>query len=112
MVRYQPAYDLETVKELAREGKHKVFSRAYRFILNRYDGADPAEIAATVVEAMAKENFQKSDELRARAGTFADIYNGIKCAEYPEEEWYAKVVITDDEAALEIWSMNWSGYIH
>ena len=112
MARYQPAYDLETVKQLAREGKHHVFSRAFRFILNRYDGADPAVVAAAVVEAMEKENFHKSDELDARPGTYADIYNGIKCADYPEEDWYAKVVITGDEAVLEIWSMNWDGYIH
>lgn len=113
MTRYRPAYDLETVKQLAREGKFSLFKRPFHFIINRYDGADPAEVAVSVIEAIQGEDFHKSDELRNRPGTFADIYNGIECAEYPEEPWYAKIVLSDsNEMALEIWSLNWEGYMH
>lgn len=112
MARNRPAYDLETVKQLAREGKFTLFGRPVHFILNRYDGADPAEVAASVIEAIESENFRKSDELVKRPGTYADIYNGIECADYPEELWYAKIVMSDGEAILEIWSLNWDGYIH
>ena len=113
MTRYRPAYELETVKQLAREGKFMLFQRPFHFMLNRYDGADPAEIAVSVIEAIQDENFHKSDELKNRPGTYADIYKGIECADYPEEPWYAKIVLSDDGAViLEIWSLNWEDYIH
>lgn len=112
MTRHRPAYDLETVKRLSSEGKFTLLSRPFRFILNRYDGADPAEVAASVVEAIEEADFQKSDELKKRPGAYADIYSGIECADYPEEAWYAKIVMSDEEPLLEIWSLNWDGYIH
>lgn len=112
MMRYQPAYDLESVKQLVRKSEFILFSRPYHFILNRYDGENPAEIAASVIEAIREDYFNKSDELKRRPGIFADIYSGIECAVYPEEKWYAKIVMADGEVDLEIWSMNWDGYIH
>ena len=112
MARYQPAYDLEAVKRLTRDGNFTLFSRPFRFILNRYDGVNPAEVAQSVIEAICKENFNKSDELAKHPGTFADIYSGIKCPDYPEETWYAKIVVSDVETILEVWSLNWDDYIH
>lgn len=112
LMRCQPAYDLKSVKQLVRRGEFMLFSRPYHFMLNRYDGENPAEIAASVIEAIREDNFYKSDELKRRPGVFADVYSGIECVDYPEGKWYAKIVMTDGETGLEIWSMNWDGYIH
>ena len=87
MARNRPAYDLKIVKQLAREGKFTLLGRPVHFILNRYDGADPAEVAASVIEAIESENFRKSDELVKRPGTYADIYNGIECADERRPAW-------------------------
>lgn len=112
MTRYRPAYVLETVKQLAQEGKLFLTSRPMHFILNRYDGEDAAEIAAAVVEAIREEDFYKSIELDNRPGTFADIYRNVECEDYPENSWYVKLFVCDGETMVEIWSMVWEGYTH
>lgn len=112
MIRDRPAYDLSLVRLLVREGRFMILSRALRFIMNRYEGEDPASVALSVIEAIREDDFYKSVELVKRPGVFADIYNDIKCEEYSEERWYVKLLISDDEPVLELWSLNWDGYIH
>lgn len=66
-----------------------------------------------VVSSIQPEHFQKSDELEAIPGQWADTYRYIKTGDEEldgEDGWYVKAFIDDSQALrLSIMSANWEG---
>lgn len=59
---------------------------------------------------MDRRSYLKTDELRVRPGTYADIYDSVL---WDNEEWYVKFFMTTEgEPVVEVWSLNWDGSIH
>lgn len=107
-----PYYELGYIKGLVQDDMIRLASRPFHFLINRYDGEDPAQIAKAVILSIRKEDFYKTDALEKKPGYYADIYRNVHCDDYPEEDWYVKVLVEDQIPILDIWSMNWEGYPH
>lgn len=108
----KPKYDLGEIQRQVEAGQFRISGRIHRFIINRYDGEDPADVVREVVCCIEGKDFHKSDRLDVLPNTFADIYKGVSCDEYPDEEWYVKFAVVDGETVVDVLSCNWDGYIH
>ena len=104
----KPTYSLEEMKRLVSEGEYDLSSKAFKFIVNRYD-ASPKDIVSTVFAELSDDDFVKSFELNNLPGTMADVYVG-GC--YDDTEWYVKAFIDEGSLMLQIWSMCWDGANH
>lgn len=80
--------------------------------MNRYGFMEISYVAQSVFLAIKPENYYKTVELAKAPGIYADVYTHVYCPEFPEEEFYIKFACLEDETTVDIWSMNWDGYLH
>lgn len=101
-----PAYNLDEVKRLVERGSYLVTKRVENYLTNH--GMSMRWAVEGVVGAMDENDYCKSDELRAKPGTIADIYRHVW---FDDQEWYVKLFIDlDGDVTVEIWSLKEDGY--
>lgn len=101
-----PCFDLAEIKRLVSESRYVASSRVRKYLINH--GYIVSEVVVDVVCSIEGEDYYKSDELKNRPGTYADIYRHVKCY---GEEWYVKLFLDDDEGpTVSVWSMKEDGY--
>ena len=108
-VKWNPAYPLDKVKELAQNGRFRPTMRGLSYLDERYGDEGPKHVIKEVISELEERDFVKSIELRNRPGVMADVYIG---GWYDDTEWYVKAFIEDDSLTLQIWSMAWDGSLH
>ena len=107
--RGQPAYSLDVVKQLIKDGRCQFTRRGRKFVQNHYH-FDYQEICSELFERISESDFYKSEELRVIPGVFADIYIGMR---YDDTDWYVKFYVDEcGEATVTVMTMCWDGADH
>lgn len=98
-------YDVEQVGKLALEGRVIATKRVTQWLSNHgYDAK------GTIQDVLA------SLESDARYLGSCTLFNGETADEYvvalPEDDWYLKFWVDEDELVVDVWSCCWDGVVH
>ena len=107
--RGKPAYDLDEVRRLVRNGEVRYRKRPRAFLENHY-GCALNETALGVLESLETSDFKECVELKFKPGTYADVYRG---GSFDDTEWYVKYFVDETGPQIvDIWTMVWDGAVH
>ena len=98
-------YDIDQVERLARAGRVVLTKRVVQWLSNH--GYDPRETLVDVLTSLRDHGrFIGSCELNNDA--IADEYQVV----LPEDDWYLKFWVDEDQLVVEVWSCCWDGVVH